>query len=63
MNRVIEVTVAKDGGTTVETQGFHGSDCQAASRFLESALGKRSGERLTSEYFRSNEAERQTERE
>jgi hypothetical protein len=50
MTRIIEITVAPDGQTRVETRGFSGAVCREASRFLESALGKRTEERLTAEY-------------
>lgn len=49
--KTIIVTVAKDGSTKVETRGFAGSSCQAASKFIEQALGARQGEQLTAEYF------------
>ena len=50
-SRVIEVIVAKDGSTRVETKGFAGAECQQASRFLETALGRRLEERLTAEFY------------
>jgi len=46
----IEVIVTSDGSTRVETKGFQGVDCQAASRFLEAALGRRIDETLTPEF-------------
>ena len=59
MSRVIEVIVAADGSSTIEARGFSGRCCQAASRFLENALGERSDERLTAEYFTTTETEQQ----
>ena len=50
MKRVIEITVAPDGQTKVETKGFIGNACRLASEFIEKALGKRLGEQLTSEF-------------
>jgi len=47
----IEIIVAKDGQTRVETKGFLGSDCQGASRFIEQALGKATGEQLKPEFY------------
>ena len=35
-----------------ETKGFAGSECRAASQFVERALGRVSGERLTEEFYR-----------
>ena len=49
--KTIEVTVAKDGSTNVETKGFAGSECQQASRFVEDALGVKTAERLTPEFY------------
>ena len=48
--KLIEVIVNSDGTTRVETRGFSGGQCQEASRFLETALGRRTGEALTAEY-------------
>lgn len=47
----IEITVGPDGQSHVETKGFAGSECQQASRFLETALGNRTSEQLTSEFY------------
>jgi len=44
MTRTIEITVATDGQTRVETRGFSGAGCREASRFIETALGKRTEE-------------------
>ena len=49
----IEVIVTRDGSTRVATKGFQGVDCQAASRFLEAALGRRIDETLTPEFHQS----------
>ncbi len=49
-HKVIEVVVASDGSTRVETRGFSGGQCQEASRFLETALGRRLDETLTPEF-------------
>jgi hypothetical protein len=35
MSRIIEITVSPTGETTVQTKGYVGSDCIAASRFVE----------------------------
>lgn len=50
MNQVIEVVISTTGEAKVETKGFTGATCREASQFLESALGTRSSEQLTSEY-------------
>jgi hypothetical protein len=48
----IEIIVAPDGQVRLETRGFQGAECQAASQFLERALGRKTGEQLTAEYHR-----------
>ena len=51
MNKVIEIIVGPAGQTSVQTKGFIGASCQEASRFIEQALGKRSREQLTGEFY------------
>ena len=51
MSKVIQVVVSPKGETKVETMGFTGSSCREASRALEEALGARTGETLTSDYY------------
>ncbi len=46
----IEIIVSPAGEPRVETRGFTGSSCRDASRFIEEALGQRTGEQLTSEF-------------
>ena len=50
MNKIIEIIVAPNGQTKVETKGFTGNQCQQASKFIEQALGKRTDEKLTAEF-------------
>jgi len=50
MSKVIEIVVSPTGQTQVQTRGFIGSECRQASQFIEEALGKRTGERLTAEF-------------
>jgi hypothetical protein len=49
--KIIEITVTSTGQTSVETKGFSGAECRQASEFIETALGQRTGERLTSEFY------------
>ena len=49
--RTIEIIVESNGSTRVQTRGFTGSACIDASRFIEEALGKRTSERTTPEFF------------
>lgn len=55
MTRTIEIVVTADGSTSVQTRGFSGSNCRDASRFLEEALGKRTDEKLTAEFYANSQ--------
>jgi len=59
MNRIIEIIVSPKGETKLETKGFSGSSCQAASRLLEQALGSRTGETLTAEFHQQQKQQQQ----
>ena len=58
--KTIEIIVASDGKTTVQTKGFAGASCRDASRFLEQALGQCSNEQFTAE-FHQTETVRQSQ--
>ena len=61
MDPRIEITVTPEGETSVETKGFAGPSCEAASGPYEDALGTKTAERLTPEYHQTEqvgEAER-----
>ena len=51
MNKRIEIVVDPKGNSTVETKGFAGSECLAASKFLEQALGQQTSQRKTVEFY------------
>jgi len=57
LNRTIEIIIAPDGSSRLETKGFLGADCRDASRFIEQALGQPTLEVLKSEFHQvaSNE--------
>ena len=57
--KIIVLTVDARGQTKVETRGFSGSECREASRFIEQALGQRTGETLTTEFYQDQAAEQQ----
>ncbi len=57
--KTIEITVDPKGGSKVETKGFSGGECREASRFVERALGARSGETLTAEFHQGQEADQE----
>jgi hypothetical protein len=59
VTKVIEVIVSPSGETRVETKGFAGEECREASALLESALGKRSSESVTAEFYASQNTETQ----
>ena len=48
--KTIEITVAPNGATRLETRGFAGVSCLAASRLIEEGLGLVTSRR-TAEYF------------
>ncbi len=51
--KTIEIIASPTGETTVQTKGFAGSSCRDASKFIEQALGQRTGERLTAEFHQT----------
>jgi len=55
--KTIEITVAPNGQTQVQTKGFLGASCRDASRFLEQALGEPTDERLTAEFHQTESAQ------
>ncbi len=57
--KIIEIIVSPKGETRLETKGFSGQACKAASKFLEDALGVRQAEQLTAESHQSAPIEHQ----
>ena len=53
MTKCIEIIVNPKGETTVATRGFAGSSCRNASKFIEQALGQRTGEQLIAEFHQT----------
>jgi hypothetical protein len=53
----IEVTVSPKGETKVETKGFTGPACRQASQAIEDALGRRTAETLTAEFYAGQKGE------
>jgi hypothetical protein len=47
----IEIIVSPAGEARLETRGFGGRECLAASRRLEDSLGRMTSDRLTAEFF------------
>jgi hypothetical protein len=54
MSKTIEIIVSPTGQMQVETKGFTGAECREASRFVEEALGKSTGEKLTGEFHETS---------
>lgn len=53
--KIIEITVAPNGTTSIQTKGYSGTDCLSASLALEQALGIKTHEQRTAEYFQSTD--------
>jgi Protein of unknown function (DUF2997) len=54
--KTIEITISPKGESKVETKGFSGGECREASRFVEQALGQRTAETLTTEFYQDQQA-------
>ncbi len=61
MNPSIEIIVTPSGQTRVETKGFQGTACRAASQFIERALGPQSNEQLTPEFYQTATSQQQVQ--
>jgi len=57
LSKTIEIIVAPNGESRVETKGFVGSECRQASRFVEQALGQQTDEQLKAEFHQSSSSE------
>ena len=57
----IQIDVSPTGESKLQTSGFTGTTCQDASRFLEQALGEKTSETLTPEYYQSLTTPQQTQ--
>jgi hypothetical protein len=51
--RIIEVLVSPQGETTLQTHGYTGGDCLAASAFLERALGVTASDTRTADFYQT----------
>jgi len=57
--QTIEIIVTPSGQTSLQTLGFTGASCQQASRFLEEALGQKTSDRRTAEFYQTTSSEQQ----
>ncbi len=53
--KTIEITISPKGETKIETKGFSGTECRLASQFVEVALGQRTSEQMTGEYYNAQQ--------
>ena len=53
MIKTIEIVVAPNGETRVETKGFTGAECRDASQFVERALGQQTDEQFKTEFYQT----------
>ena len=53
MSRTIQLIISPQGETRLETRGFLGNQCRRASRLLEEALGQRTREQRTAEFYQA----------
>ena len=60
-SKTIEIIVAPNGQSKVETKGFTGSECREASRFIEQAIGQQTNEILKSEFHQTATTQQQIE--
>jgi hypothetical protein len=58
--RIIEVIVSPQGETTVQTKGYAGADCLAASAFLERSLGVTANDVRTAEFYQPSTLTQET---
>ena len=58
MKKVIEIVISPTGETKVETKGFSGSECRDASKFVEVALGQKTSEQTTGEFYQTEQFNR-----
>lgn len=53
--KTIQIKIAPDGGISIETKGFTGADCEKATKEIEAALGVKTSDKKTPDYFVADE--------
>ena len=53
----IEITFDVNGEVSVQTKGFPSKSCIEGSKFVEEALGTKTGEKLTGEYYQTTRSQ------
>ena len=49
--REFEITIAPDGSVEIHVKGYKGRRCLEAVKIFEAAVGRKTSERLTSEFY------------
>lgn len=62
MAKIITVDVDPLGGVKIETSGYSGAECEAATKELEKALGSSGGNTRTAEFFKPVQQVKQGQR-
>jgi hypothetical protein len=62
--KTIEIIVSPTGEVNLQAHGYAGRECLAATRQLEAALGLKTGDHLTNDFYRlpAQAQQRQQER-
>ena len=58
MSKVIIVDVSPAGEVNIEAKGYTGKSCVEATAFLEKALGQRTSQTKTSDYYKKETEQR-----
>jgi hypothetical protein len=59
LSKIIEIIIAPNGQSRIETKGFAGSECRQASQFIGRALGQQSDELLKAEFYQTATSQQQ----
>ena len=54
MPKRIEIIVSPTGEIILESKGYSGADCMAATKAFEEALGNKQSDKKTIEYFKQS---------
>ncbi len=57
--KTIEIVISPQGAILLQTKGFAGNTCKAATKALEEALGIKGKEKLTAEFYQTQTAHSQ----
>jgi hypothetical protein len=57
--KTIEIVINPQGEITLQTKGYAGSTCKAATKALEEALGLKAREKLTAEFYQAQTTQSQ----